>query len=48
MEVKEFFSWGSILTKDGRSEVDIKSRITQARKSFTKNRSLLKANIRKI
>ena len=42
--VEEFKYLGSIITKDGRCETDVKRRIARAKASFTENEILLTSN----
>jgi len=44
-EISEFIYLGSKITRDGRSKVDIKSRLAQGRSAFYKKKSLLVSNI---
>ena len=40
-QVKSFKYLGSIITEDGRSDVDVKSRITMAKDAFNQRKELL-------
>ncbi|MGX9339111.1 hypothetical protein, partial [Pantoea dispersa] len=44
-EVKEFSYLGSKITEDGRSKVDIRSRLAQAKKAFLSKRNLMVSNM---